>query len=187
MGAILDKLEVGDSMKFMGPVGTLRYTGNGKFQKRSKNKGLTEVTKTKLGFLAGGSGITPCFSVVQSSVLSLESCITEMVLVNSNKNRDNILLREELDALEKDSKVLKVHHTLTREKEDVEGCLKGRVTKDLLIKVKLPEPSDETLIWICGPKGFHVAMTKILKELMYTQDMVNGWAEVPPTEELAKP
>ena len=64
MGAVLDKLEIGDSMKFMGPVGTLKYTGNGKFLKTSKDKGETEVTKTKLGFLAGGSGITPCYSVL---------------------------------------------------------------------------------------------------------------------------
>jgi len=75
--------------------------------------------------------------------------------------------------------VLKVYHTLTREKEEVEGTMRGRVTKELMIKLKLPEPSDETLIWICGPKEFHIAMTKVLKQLEYTQDMVNGWAEPP--------
>jgi len=99
MGSVLDKLEVGEYMKFMGPVGPIKYTGNGVFQKNSKDKGQTEVTKTKLGFLAGGSGITPCFSVIQSSVLSKENAITEMVLIFSNKTKDDILLRPELDNL----------------------------------------------------------------------------------------
>lgn len=39
MGSVLEKLEVGDFMKFMGPVGPIKYTGNGVFQKNSKDKG----------------------------------------------------------------------------------------------------------------------------------------------------
>lgn len=68
---------------------------------------------------------------------------------------------------------LKVTHTLTRQEEVPEGILKGRITREMMEKT-LPPPSDETLIWTCGPKAFNEHARKILLEEMgYTKSMLN--------------
>jgi len=52
----MEKRNVGDMIAMEGPKGFLKYLGHGKFVIREEEK-----TKTKVGFIAGGTGITPCF------------------------------------------------------------------------------------------------------------------------------
>lgn len=47
-------MRIGDKIKMEGPKGLLSYEGNGKFLIRKK-----PVLKTKIGLIAGGTGITP--------------------------------------------------------------------------------------------------------------------------------
>ena len=42
-----------------GPFGLLAYNGNGNFTIKKQ-----KIKKTKIGILAGGTGITPCFQLV---------------------------------------------------------------------------------------------------------------------------
>jgi ferredoxin-NADP reductase len=52
----LADLQIGDKVKMEGPKGTLLYYGNGNFVLRKK-----PIKKSKIGLIAGGTGITPCY------------------------------------------------------------------------------------------------------------------------------
>ena len=56
MSQYLANLKVGDKVQMEGPKGLLFYEGQGNFKLRSK-----PITKTKIGMIAGGTGITPCY------------------------------------------------------------------------------------------------------------------------------
>ena len=52
-------MEPGDSMLMEGPKGRLAYEGFGNFVITKKS-----VKKTRIGMVAGGTGITPCYQVI---------------------------------------------------------------------------------------------------------------------------
>ena len=56
MSVYLSKMNIGDKIKMEGPKGMLFYYGSGNFELRKK-----PITKKKVGLIAGGSGITPCY------------------------------------------------------------------------------------------------------------------------------
>jgi len=57
MSQYVDSLKIGDTLQMEGPKGRLQYEGFGDFQ-ILKNR-LTG--KTKIGCIAGGTGITPAY------------------------------------------------------------------------------------------------------------------------------
>jgi len=59
MTQYLETLNNGDTMAMQGPAGRLTYLGYGNF--RISN---TQVRKTRIGCVAGGSGITPVYAVI---------------------------------------------------------------------------------------------------------------------------
>jgi NAD(P)H-flavin reductase len=61
----LNELDLGQSITVRGPFGKLTYLGDGNFKILKKFKPLTFLEKryTKVGMIAGGSGITPFFQV----------------------------------------------------------------------------------------------------------------------------
>ena len=76
-----------------GPIGCIRYLGHGKIQ--VKNNILH--TKKTIFLCAGGSGITPMFSVAQASVLANDG--VKVILIFSNKTKDDILIEKEINDL----------------------------------------------------------------------------------------
>ena len=83
----------------------------------------------------------------------------DIVLLLSNKTKDDILLKDELEALQSmNTEHLKVFHTLTRHNSDIHGewkGLQGRVTAKMVKECGFPEPGEDTLIAYSGPKGFN--------------------------------
>ena len=90
----LEKISVGQTVNFEGPIGKLKYQGRGKFNFMKKEP---FVGKTKICLLAGGTGITPCLSVAQASLLAGEGY--EVKLINCNKTKEDILCQKELSHL----------------------------------------------------------------------------------------
>ena len=88
-----DKVHVGDSIMVSGPAGKLKYLGNGTFTSGKK----TLLPKKKLGLLAGGTGITPAFSLAQAAVMSNDDL--EVSLLFSNKTKDDILIQKDIGDL----------------------------------------------------------------------------------------
>jgi len=56
MSKHLNTMKVGDKIKMEGPMGLLNYLGDGNFVLKRN-----PIKKTKVGMIAGGSGITPCY------------------------------------------------------------------------------------------------------------------------------
>ena len=129
MSLHLSKMHIGDKINMEGPKGLLFYQGDGNFLLRKK-----PIKKTKIGLIAGGTGITPCFQIIQSSSLAKDAL--SMVMLYSNKTESDILLNEELDSYSKiNAGHLKIFHTLTRYIEEEESSwtgFKGRITEDII-------------------------------------------------------
>lgn len=97
-------------------------------------------------------------------------------MLYSNKTKDDILAKEELEKLrEGNPEYFTLHHTLTRHDDNDHGewdGLRGRITADMLKDCKFPEPSEETLICYCGPAGFNKTVEDTLAALGYSKDML---------------
>ena len=98
-------------------------------------------------------------------------------MIYSNKSKDDILVKEDLDNLAKENtENFKLYHTLTRHNDEQHGewnGLKGRVSVELIKECGFPEPSEETLIVHCGPAAFNKTVVEVLTTLGYTSEMIH--------------
>ncbi|XP_051139382.1 nitrate reductase [NADH] 2-like [Andrographis paniculata] len=92
MSQHLDSMEIGSYLDVKGPLGHIEYSGKGNF---TVDGGKHKFAK-KLAMIAGGTGITPIYQVMQA-VLKDPEDETEMYVVYANRTEEDILLREELD------------------------------------------------------------------------------------------
>lgn len=98
------------------------------------------------------------------------------MVLYSNKHKNDILLKDDLEEFTKINKNLKIYHTLTRHNEERDGewnGFKGHVSAEMIKQCKFPEPSPETLIGMCGPSGLTKTCEDILKKLGYEKDMIH--------------
>ena len=128
---------------------------------------MLETKKTKIGLLAGGSGITPMYAIALASSLAKDGL--EISFLYSNKTKDDILIKKEMDALAAMNPKCKIYHTLTRHKEEHGAWdgLTGRVNAEMLKKCGFPEHADDVFIAFCGNKGFNETCASTLKDLGY--------------------
>lgn len=83
MSRYLDSLSVGDKVDFKGPIGRLRYFGEGNFGiVYDKDTPEVNVKYKNVGMVAGGSGITPLYQVART--ITNEGGATNAKLVFSN-------------------------------------------------------------------------------------------------------
>ena len=64
---------------------------------------------------------------------------------------------------------LKVSYTLSRydESQGAWDGLKGKVSKEMIKECGFPAPSEDTVIFFCGPKGFNKCCDGLLEEMGY--------------------
>lgn len=111
--------------------------------------------------VAGGSGITPFVSMANAIVDGDEDF--EMTLLYGSRNYDNILFREELEALAEKSDKIKVVHVLSDDKKKRKGIEKGFITAEL-IKKYAPE-NEPYSVFLCGPQQMYEFVDKELEKL----------------------
>ncbi|EXJ53318.1 nitrate reductase [NADPH] [Cladophialophora psammophila CBS 110553] len=161
MSQAMDTLPIGHFIEMKGPIGKFEYVGNGKCLV-SGNERLAR----SFVMICGGSGITPIYQVFRAVVRDPNDK-TQCIIFDGNRLFEDILCREELDALlvgnEHRCRVL---HTLTKAPEDWTG-LRGRITGQLVQDHYTR--TDDTLILICGPASMEQTMHKVLLE--------QGWGE----------
>ncbi|KAL0258094.1 NADH-cytochrome b5 reductase [Diplodia seriata] len=144
-------LAIGDSIKVRGPKGAMVYSPN---------------MVRHFGMIAGGTGITPMLQIVKAIHRGRAAGDrTEVDLIFANVNPDDILLREDLDALVAKDDGIRVHYVLNNPPEGWTGGV-GFVTADM-IKAKLPAPAKDVKILICGPPPMVSAMKKAAESLGY--------------------
>lgn len=122
----LDSLEIGDKVTMEGPIGRMTYLGNGDWKIVSQMR-----KKTKIGLLAGGSGLTPHLSIMSAMHLASET-ICDVKLLYSNKTSSDMLCKEQLDMIDDECSNISVYQTLTREKSSDPKVLNGRVTWEMM-------------------------------------------------------
>jgi len=143
---IHDHLEEGMSIKVLGP--------NGQF-------GTTPAPEQErhLVLIAGGSGITPVFSIL-NAILKREPK-SHVTLVFANRSAKDIIFHKELTALEQDFTQLSIRYLLeesSNEVESIEGRLEGK-----LLPEALPIDS-QAEYYICGPAQMMDNVTQFLDE-----------------------
>uniref|UniRef100_A0A0V0IUW7 nitrate reductase (NADH) n=1 Tax=Solanum chacoense TaxID=4108 RepID=A0A0V0IUW7_SOLCH len=145
MSQHLDSLPIGAFLDVKGPLGHIEYQGKGNFLVHGKQK-----FAKKLAMIAGGTGITPVYQVMQSILKDPEDD-TEMYVVYANRTEDDILLKEELDAwAEQIPDRVKVWYVVQESITEGWKYSTGFVTEAIL-REHIPQPSHTTLALACGP------------------------------------
>ncbi|XP_078276767.1 NADH-cytochrome b5 reductase 1-like [Rhinoraja longicauda] len=171
MSQYLEDLKIGDTIHFRGPGGLLLYDGKGNFGIQPDKKSPPEAKfATKLGMIAGGSGITPMLQLIRAITKERDDS-TICYLLFANQSEKDILLRddlEELQALYPDR--FKLWYTVDKAAGGWDYSL-GFVNSDM-IKDHLPAPADDVLILMCGPPPMiQFACSPNLDKLGYAQAM----------------
>lgn len=166
MSQYLDSLTVGvDTVDIKGPFGRVEYMGRGKFEVGKKPLPL----KTHLGFMAGGTGITPVLQVI-AAVLADPKDTTQLSLIYANQSEDDILTRTQLEALaQAKPQQFKLFYTVDRPTEGWTHGV-GFITPEM-IQAHLPPPAETTQILMCGPPPMiKFACQANLDKLGYTKE-----------------
>lgn len=132
-------LQKGDDIEVMPPNGKFYYP-------------LNVSNKNNYIAFAAGSGITPIFSIIKTT-LETESN-SNFTLIYGNKNRHSIIFKESLDALKNQFMGrLSIVYILSREKMDA-PILFGRIdgNKCEALCKKLIQPNNAAAIFLCGPE-----------------------------------
>jgi len=144
MSQFFGDMKVGESVDVAGPFGLIEYKGDGKFMISKK-----EVSCKMLGLMAGGTGITPMLQLVKA-IMRDPKDTTKVSLIFANQTEGDILLRDMLEDLQKKNPDrFKLHYTLDRPPQEWKHS-KGFITEDM-IKMHMPPPGSETLMFACGP------------------------------------
>ncbi|KAI9459674.1 hypothetical protein BJY52DRAFT_1186290 [Lactarius psammicola] len=164
-----ERLKPGATLAIKGPILKFPYKAN-EFE--------------QVALIGGGSGITPLYQLLDHA-LADPANRTRFTLLFANVSEADILLREELSALERaHPQALRIVHTLDKPPQGWAGA-SGYVSRDL-IKTHVPpaELGDKVKVFVCGPPGQVTAVAGkkdgmkqgaiggILKELGYSEDQV---------------
>jgi nitrate reductase (NAD(P)H) len=145
MSQYLENLPLNSTIDVKGPVGHIEYTGKGNFTVSGKQK-----FAKKLAMIAGGTGITPIYQVMQAVLMDPED-ETEMSLVYANRTENDVLLKEELDKwAEEYPDRVKIWYVVSNTITEGWKYSVGRITEGIM-REHLPGTSDDALALVCGP------------------------------------
>ncbi|MDE3018908.1 MAG: cytochrome-b5 reductase [Nitrospirota bacterium] len=123
---------------------------------------------TRVGFIAGGSGITPMVSIIRW--ILAKRLPVEQWLVFANKTEADIILREEFERAAREHPTFHCYHVLGQPPAGWSMGV-GRVTPDLL-RAHLPPPGPGTVLFLCGPPPMVDALEGTLKALGYPEQAI---------------
>lgn len=163
-----DHLKEGDELLILGP--------SGHFTVRP-----APASHRRLILVAGGSGITPIFSILKS-VLQIERN-SELVLFYGNRSRKDIIFAEALGELEKKYGArLRIVHALETVPEDFKAS-QGMLNEDVLgdlIRTHVPDAA-EWEMFACGPEPMRHAARTVAQSLGLKGDAFHEEAFVRPS------
>jgi len=168
MSKYIHQLKIGDKLEVKGPIPKIPYTAN---------------MKKDIGMIAGGTGITPMYQVIQK-ILDNPEDKTRVQLIFCNKSEDDILLKAQLDELAKRHSNFKVYYIVDKAKSANWKGGSGYISKEIIQK-HIAAPSNDTLVLVCGPPAFYEVVSGgktpdykqgevkgYLKELGYNEEQV---------------
>ena len=140
---LTDELRVGDELELRGPIG-------GYFV-------WEESLAGPLLLIGGGSGIVPLRAMLRHWAAGTRR--TQARMLYSARSLEDVIYREELVDHPGDVRI-----TLTRRWPGDWTGHRGRVDRTLLERIAFP-PSEEPLIYVCGPTGFVETVSHTLVDL----------------------
>ncbi|KAG2393720.1 hypothetical protein C9374_007251 [Naegleria lovaniensis] len=143
----LDTMKIGDTILVSGPKGRFNY---------EKNK------YSKLGMIAGGTGITPMLQVIEE-ILKHPDDKTEIALLYGNLTEQDIILRDRLEELARKHPQFTLYHVLNEPPTNwTQGV--GFITQEMIEKY-LPTAGEKMNVLMCGPPPMLGAMKGHLEKL----------------------
>ncbi len=123
---------------------------------------------TRVGFVAGGTGITPMISIIRWILTN--QLDVELYLLFANKTESDIIFRQEWDRNIREHPNFHCHHVV---EQPPPGWLDstGRITPDLL-RQHLPPPGADSCVFVCGPPAMVDSVEATLKELGYPEQAI---------------
>lgn len=122
----------------------------------------------KVGFVAGGTGITPMISIIRW--ILAKSLGVELFLVFANKTEADIIFRDEWEGDMREHATFHCYHVLEQPPAGwSQGT--GRITEDILRR-QLPPPGPETVLFLCGPPPMVDPLEATLKGLGYSEESI---------------
>jgi cytochrome-b5 reductase len=132
-------LIVGQTIKVKGPKGAMVYTPN---------------MVRHFGMIAGGTGITPMLQIIRAVIRGRPTGdTTEIDLIFANVNKEDILLKEDLDQLAAEDKGFRVHYVLNNPPENWEGGV-GFVTPEMMTVSRFVTPECDIMLTNDFRNGF---------------------------------
>jgi len=150
---LTQEVKVGDRFKIKGPYGKFVW--------------LPEVSKN-IVLIGAGSGIVPLMCMLRYIVDASLSDVFATLLY-SNTHYEEIIYRDELEAM-KNHRNIKIVHTLTRGSPEGWNGYTGRINEDM-IKKEVGELSGK-VYYLCGPPAFVDDMSCILERLGVDKDSI---------------
>jgi len=139
---LVEDVMVGDQLELRGPLG-------GWFVWRPEETGPVQL-------IGGGSGIVPLISMIRSRAAA--NSVAPFRLLYSLRAPEDAFYRAEL---ERPAPGLDVTWLYTRKTPDAWARPAGRITPADLAAATLP-PSDDPMVFVCGPTGFVEAVADAL-------------------------
>ena len=136
---MFDKAKVGDTFLLGDPSGNFVY---------EPLKDAKHVLA-----LAGGSGITPFYSMAQAIRDQINDY--DLTIIYGAKTEKDLIFKEELDTL----KSSRVHVVYVLSEEKKEGYQHGFITKEILE----PYMKEDVTVMMCGPEAMYEFVTKELE------------------------
>jgi ferredoxin-NADP reductase/nitrite reductase/ring-hydroxylating ferredoxin subunit len=150
----LSTLEEGSRVKVRGPEGQFV---------------LHEDYSKPAVFLSGGIGVTPFRSMIKYA--TDKQLPLRIVMFDSNRNRDNILFKQEFDDCANINKNLKIIYTISdggqQQSSSTANDWKGeygRIDKAMILKYLDINMLNNSIFYICGPPSMLKAMQALLQD-----------------------
>ena len=122
----------------------------------------------KVGFVAGGTGITPMISITRW--ILAQRLDAELFLVFANKTEADIIFREEWNRNVREHSNFHCCHILEQPPPGWSQGI-GRITEEVL-RQQLPSPNHETVVFLCGPPPMVDHLETSLKGLGYPEQAI---------------
>jgi cytochrome-b5 reductase len=146
MSQYLNNLTIGDKALLKGPKGNITYHGRGMYQIKKSGEYVTPPQVQTVGFIAGGTGITPVLQVIRAIMRDPEDT-TEMFLIYANQTEEDILLRDELESIPK----TRLHIWYTLDRPPVNWDYGSGFIDTAMCREHLPSSGENSHIFCCGP------------------------------------
>lgn len=164
----LINLEEGQVIALEGPHGGIKYQGNGEFEINRLNENITKKVN-KIGMIAGGTGITPIFQLIQKVASTRDH--TALSLLYATQYIDDMSFCEDL--VKFDSKG-KLNFFPIVEHPNSEKWIYGTgYINEEMIDNYMPSSKDNSLILLCGPKNMvNNHLKPLLKAMNYLDENI---------------